>query len=194
MNIQAITFGKKYLGKAPVKNNNTGKKELLDFVEYNDRKDISQLKQTAEDWEQKRFDNYIGMFASDLKCDIRDNIHTRKYYGIEDEKGDIQAICEVRDLKYPKGEKKNYIECIEVNPDNAHSSEQRKFSKLGTSIFKEIVKIAKRSKAKGIEIIDASEGFWDKMPYIEDNSENDGDLILHSNNYDECIKKLDEMI
>lgn len=198
MSINSVSFGKKYLGTAPVRNNKTGEREMLNFVEYDSKKDVLSLSKTANIWNKKRGGNFIELIALGLNFSLTNTRKRTHNYGIEDDKGEIQAVCKTETKNYT--DKKGtaceieYIAYFEVSPDNACNSFERKYAKVGTSLFSEIVKIAKKKGLHHVYLTDMSGGFWEKMPFIQKAKNPDEDMAIYSKNYDECLKKLDEMI
>ena len=199
MNISSVTFGKTYISKTPVRNNKTGKKEYFDFVQYDTKKDIETIEKTSEKWKEAFAGGgiYTGFIAEHMKGNIPQNKNDVRYYGIEDSKGNIQAVCEVEFDKtvWPKETNKIVEDIIymETNPINAYGSKNRTYSKLGVSMFLKLVEFAKQENADKIELTDSSYGFWDKMPFFE-NSRFRNTVFLKRKNYDMCMKKLDGMI
>ena len=103
----------------------------------------------------------------------------------------MQAVCEI---KPHKSKRALELGAIEVNPKNMHGADKQKYKKLGSSTFCEIIKLAKKEKARYIGLIDLSGGFWSKIPYIREHDNNFSDMALFSEDYDKCIKKLDEKV
>ena len=198
MNINPVSFGKTYISKTPVRNNKTGEKEQFDFVQYNTKEDIESVEKTSDEWKANSFGGgiYAGYIAEHMRGDIPENKFNKGYYGIEDSNGDIQAVCEVEysdDNWALKGNRAEEIIYMETNPKNTYGTKQRKYSGLGISMFSKLVELAKKNYGDRIEIIDASDGFWESLPFIEKTLFRDI-LILKRKNYDDCIKKLNEMI
>ena len=199
MNINQITFGKTFISKTPVRNLQTGKREMFDFVQYDEKKDIETVEKTSENWKKNSFGGgiYAGYIAEHMKGNIPQNKDDVRYFGIEDKQGNIQAVCEVDfDQTGFLKEKRKVIEDIiymETNPTNAHGVRHRKYSGLGVSIVSRLIDFAKKENAEKIELIDSSDGFWEKVPFFEETKLKDI-IFLKRKNYDECLKKLDEMI
>lgn len=194
MQINPISFGKKYLGKAPVRNNSTGKREMLNFVEYDSKKDIKQIEKTSKKWgtPSELRGVYAGYVAKHMKKSIKypGLLKDLKYYGIEDRHRRIQALCEV--LISTKNEKTANITYGAVNPENSYGSTDRKYSKLGTSIFREILKLAKKDNIKNVWLIDGSKGFWNSIPLIK--KDKFGICTISDTDYSDCAEILDKMI
>lgn len=193
----SLAFGKRYIGQAPVKNNLTDKKEYLDFVEYNNTNDLCHVYNTAVNWQKSRTGGNLALqIARDMEKDFKNKSQNIKYYGFEGDYGKVQAVCEVQTKKTNYGDVKKKkisqeIRYMEVCPKNVHGMHSRKYSLIGTSLFKEILKLAQKDEVKFIDIVDISGGFWEKIPFLKSGHD---DLVIWNRDYDKCIKKLDEII
>lgn len=188
--INPISFGKIYISKAPVVEVWGKKKTEMNFVEYEPAKDFSYVADEAQIWQKG---SVFGGFITSISHDMdfhRGRTRTR-YFGLEDKDGHMQAVCEIK----PHTKRRAFeLGAIEVNPKNMHGSDEQKYKKLGSSAFREIIKLAKKEKARYIGLIDLSGGFWSKVPYMREYDNNFSDMTLFSEDYDKCIKKLDETI
>ena len=188
--LNPISFGKIYISKAPVLDAENKKKVNLDFVEYEPAKDAEHVSDEAKIWrEGSLFGGFIASISHDM--DFHKGRTRTRYFGLEDEKGHMQAVCEI---KPHKSRRAFELGAIEVNPKNMFGADKQKYKKLGSSAFCEIIKLAKKEKARYIGLIDLSGGFWSKMPFIRKFDNNFSDKALFSEDYDECIKKIDETI
>ena len=213
MYINPISFGKTYISKTDAIDKKTGNRETLDFVEYDDFiEDELDIQIAKEKWGKYNAANADGRscfrleFASDIYDDFieHDAYPNKHYYGLEDKNGEIQALAEIREGQKTYKvfdsykNKTNPLEIVlfAVNPVNKHKSKDQKLSKLGTSFFKEIIKMAKRKKSNYISLKDASHGFWDSMPCVEkyQYGEHLDTHILRGSKFDKCIKKLEDRI
>ena len=216
MNINPVTFGKKYITKVPVQNNKTGEKELMNFVQYDTKDDVFTIENTSKIWYMPRevpnisyssFDFNIpqirinGDLASMMTYDMKKHIFSGsyKFYGIEDENNEIQALCEIKSdipiCAENMNDREEKIELVIVNPKNSYDSKNRKYSKLGTVMFKKIVQLAKENNAVCIKLTDITGGFWNKVPYVNSSHKYFcQEKILDKKDYDKCLEKLDEII
>lgn len=215
MNISPASFGKKYISKVPVQNNQTGKKEVFNFVQYDSKEDIPVIKDASINWSQKKepvITSYNGYFfevpTMSLNSDFVDNIVSNmeknkflkghEFYGLENKNNEIQALCEVKSYKslFSKdaSKKEEKIEYLTVNPKSSYGARGREYSKLGTIMFRKIVKLAKDNNVKCIKLLDCSDGFWAAMPYVTPKDKYKIEYRLFEEDYDKCLKKLDETI
>lgn len=178
MNIPPVNFGKKYISRANAVSVSDNKKIQMDFVEYEKTgSDLLKIIQTSELWEEKygEPDTYIGSIAMDFYETVKRNeINTNKrFFGLEDKKGRVQAICETRDydgvVKVYDNIKKpvTLITYFCTNPKSMHKKEQREYSKLGTSLFASLLKHFKTQNPKEIRLCDSSRGFWNTIPNMK---------------------------
>ena len=211
MQINPVAFGKTYISKTPVRNLLTGEKEMFDFVEYDDVfEDKSNIEKA-----QKKWTYYINFIEGIYKTNYGEEIYNdfldseyrpqEHYFGLEDKNGEIQALCEVienqKGIEVPITVKKqpNPLEILffMVNPKNGHKSNNRKYSKIGTSFFKEIVNYAKNKNHGYIALSDASHGFWCSLPSLETGKPKyftEKTKFLRGSKFDICTKKLDKRI
>lgn len=216
MKIAPINFCKKYISKTPVREMETGKKVDFNFVKYeNCPEDEIALQDATENWTKYLISKGVykngyctssnygeEIFGDFQNSEYRPNEH---YYGLEDEKGEIHALCEVlegeKTIEMPPSFKKqnNPLEILFfiTNPKNKYRNPNREYSKIGTSFFKEIVNLAERKKYDYIALSDASHGFWTSLPSLESEKKNE-DMekikFLRSSKFNGCIKKLDKRI
>ena len=200
MNISAISFGKTYISKTPVRNFQTGKKELMNFVQYDNMEDVKKIGKIAKEWgyPDKKNGQYASYIAEHMKTTIPTANPYRKYYGIEDNHKNIQALCEVKlddpELLEVTDEIEEKINFITANPKNSYGSKTRQYSKLGISLLKEIIKLAKKDNVENVYLTDNSDGFWDCIPFANKINSYLQTFKIYGKDYDNCIEKLDEMI
>jgi len=207
MNIGPISFGKKYIRSANAIDNSTQSVKKMDFVEYEKNgKDLLHLLQTQKLWTEVygECDTYIDKIVLDMYNIIKsgDDSRQTKVYALEDEDGQIQAVCEIGryyttiDSKLKEGkEPATIIRYISTNPKSMHGKKDRKYSKLGTSLFKEILKQIKKEDTKGIVLLDSSGGFWDKLPNMKtENCEYAKINFMESDKFNDSIRRLNAVI
>ena len=208
MNISPISFGKKYISKAPIVETATKTRKMADFVEYEHTlEDYNHLAKTNNDWHDNAGgkNGYIREIVDEFinSCASSTPDSKIRFFGLEDEKGKIQSICEVvvSKTKLDKEMDPNnqngsaIILYISTNPKSMYGSKSRKYSKAGLSLFNEILKQYKNENICGVALTDVSDGFWKKLslpifkshPYAPSAG-------LPKKNFDEYIKKFDEVI
>ena len=76
-----------------------------------------------------------------------------------------------------------------------YGKKHREYSKLGTSLFKEILVQLKKENTAGIVLLDSSGGFWEKIPNIEKRYLNFVEFnYLPKEKFNSSIKKLNKVV
>ena len=206
MNSIPISFGKRYIREVYSSPNESGLSKKLDFVEYEKNgKDLLKLVQTRNLWEDvyKENNTYIADITKALHTLIttNDDNPDTKIYGLEDKDCEIQAICQIEDLSGQPwclentGKPETYLKYICTNPKSMHGKKHREYSKLGTSLFKEILVQLKKENTAGIVLLDSSGGFWEKIPNIEKRYLNFVEFnYLPKEKFNSSIKKLNKVV
>ena len=88
------------------------------------------------------------------------------------------------------------IKYISTNPKSMYGAKKRKYSKVGLSLFNELIKHFKNENICGIVLVDGSDGFWDKLslPIFKTERYKLPTAGLPRKNFDEYIKRFDEII
>lgn len=202
MKISAISFGQKYISSVWVKNAKTNKGEQMDFVEFEDcPQDKVLLQYTANLWDKLTPLSYGSTIYDDYVKANEENYFDKKFYGLVDDRGNIQALSEInegdKELNFYDPELPNKdvfeISYLNTNPKSNANKEKREYKGLGTAMVRELVVLADRKKKKYVSLSDANYMFWCNMPFFEDKY-NSQTRILEDKNYQECLKKLDETI
>lgn len=200
MNINPISFAQNYLSKVNVQNAKTNSKETLDFVEYECCfYDLARLDTAARKWNKSPKNPADSIFKD--YCDTYFNGGSdRRFYGLEDENGEIQGLCEVApggsEIKLngkTEKDEKNALEitCLCTNPENAYTSGDRKYQGIGRKLFSEIVKLAKKQDKSYIALLNVNKPFWNNIPYLK--SEAQGAIkVLDKDEFTPCASELDE--
>ncbi len=199
MNITPITFGKKYISNPSVRNVAEKKKEKFDFVEYNELGDSKGLEEASDMWLENGGGGYAKGIYYNMQATFIASLGGERFFGLEDKNGKIQAVCEIEPEECHKSsfdekDKGIVIKYFEVNPLNIFNASNRKYKGLGAVLFREIVKLAKEENLDYISLIDASHGFWERMPYMKKAGNTKGNLEVCNEDYNKCIKKLDKIV
>ena len=204
MNINPITFGKTYISKAYARNNFEDKKEEFDFVEYDDfERDKTAILDAAKEWEPLESDDAIRAEHIASEFVIHKNNNNRHYYGLEDNKDEIELLAQTiegdkrrasKHLEYGKNPLE--IALMVTNPKHQYILPYKKYSKLGISAFREIINEAKKKGHDYITLTDMSGGFWSCIPFMTSKKDKSGFEIkfLKQEDYDKCISRIDTMI
>ena len=201
MKTNNVSFGKTYISKTYAINNREEKKEEFDFVEYDDIKnDEKILARASAEWTM--FQTFGAEFARVIYSDFvkYGNLANRHYYGLENKSGEPKVLLKTKEEDIDLHNKHNKaglkIAFMVTHPLHRHGILFKKYSKLGTSTFRALVKMAKEKGYDYITLKDVSGGFWNNIPYMEGKGGKNGfqTKILQKKDYDKCIKKLDRMI
>ena len=197
MNINPISFGRKYIGETAVRNLETGKKEPCRFFQYEyTPEDLADLYATLDSWKkEKGASNFIRYIKMERVQSFDDP--NLVIYGLETKKdGEVVAIADTYESKM-MDTKLNMpcqldISYFVTKPQHVYGSKNRKFCKSGMALYGEVVKVAKKKRFKEIYLVNSNDEFWSKMPGVRKTATND--VQIPYENYDRCIKGVDIII
>lgn len=200
MKISPISFTQKYVRSINATNQKTNGADKLNFVMYeDDNSDKSKLKfETA-----RRFEGVEGAYAKCIYQDFADNMRYKdgkvKFWGIEDEDGEVQALMETTsDVKSGYGDIMPDKEGLEVSlmcvsSNNSHSADERKYRGLGLQLVAGAIQQAKEEKSDFVILQNGEDRFWAGVPCFEDYYYG-AIKVLEKKDFTNCIKRLDKMV
>lgn len=200
MKISPISFTQKYVRSIKAKNCQTNKTDSLNFVMYEDDiQDKNKLKQETK----AQFSTVEGAYAKCIYQDFVDNMVYNepnvKFWGIEDEDGEIQALMETTsDVKSGYGDIMPDKEGLEVSlmcvsSNNSHSADERKYRGLGLQLVAGAIQQAKEEKSDFVILQNGEDRFWAGVPCFEDYYYG-AIKVLEKKDFTNCIKRLDKMV
>ena len=199
MKISPISFTQKYVRSINATNQRTNKTDRLNFVMYEDgNNDKNKLKcETAH-----RFEGVEGAYAKCLYNDFADNMVYRdervKFWGIEDEDGEVQALMETTsDIKSGFNDimpdKKGFeVNLMCVNSNNTHFANDRQYKGLGVRLVQNAIHQAMEEESEFIILENCEDKFWSGIPCFYDH-EYGAIKFLKKRDFKNCIHKLDKM-
>ena len=199
MKISPISFTQKYVRSIKAKNCQTNKTDSLNFVMYEDDiQDKNKLKQETK----AQFSTVEGVYAKCIYQDFVDNMVYNepnvKFWGIEDEDGNIQALMETAsDIKSEYNDimpdkKGMEVSLMCVNSENSHTADNRKYRGLGLQLVSSAVKQAKEEGSDFVMLQNAEDRFWSGVPCFEDYYYG-AIKVLEKKDFTNCAKRLDKM-
>ena len=192
MNLNSVSFGKKYISETSVRNFSTGKKEPCRFFQYEkNMKDALELSSTLKSWQkEKGASSYIKYL--EMHTDSSFSEPSVFVYGLETKNGEVLAIADAYQDSDTNEQNQLDICYTVAKPNCVYGSAKRKYSRAGIALFQQIVNAAKNKNLKKICLMSGNHGFWSKIPALKMTSEIN--FELDSKDYDKCIKELDEII
>ena len=200
MKISPITFTQKYVRSIKAKNCQTNEVDSLDFVMYEDDiQDKNKLKLETSG----RFEGVEGVYAKCIYQDFVDNMvycnPRLKFWGIEDENGEIQALMETTsgiesgysDIVPDKKGMEVSLMC--VNSENSYTADDRKYRGLGLQLVSNAIKQAQEEKSDFVILQNAEDRFWDGVPCFEDYYYG-AIKVLEKKDFKNCAKRLDKTV
>lgn len=199
MKISPITFTQKYVRSINAVNQRTKEADRLNFVMYeDDNQDKNKLKFETSN----RFEGVEGAYAKCIYQDFADNMVYKepnvKFWGIEDEEGNIQALMETasdveseyNDIMPNKKGMEVSLMC--VNSENSYTADDRKYRGLGLQLVSNAIQQAKEEGSDFVMLQNAEDRFWDGVPCFEDYYYG-AIKVLEKKDFTNCIKRLDKM-
>ena len=95
MNINPLSFGQNHIKSAYIKNNQTGKKEKVNFVQYEyGFYDMVRIHNTIQNWREDPKNRYGERIYKDYMQGYMKGDYNKSFYGLEDENENILGLIE----------------------------------------------------------------------------------------------------
>lgn len=202
MNINPLSFGQNHIKSAYIKNNQTGKKEKVNFVQYEyGFYDMVRIHNTIQNWREDPKNRYGERIYKDYMQGYMKGDYNKSFYGLEDENENILGLIETNsemeninlEDEMPQSYKPFELTYFCTNPDTVYGADKRKYSKVGTVMLSETIKEAKRQNADYIALFNADRKFWDTIPCFRSYM-SDCVKILEADKFDTCTRELDKRV